>query len=420
MYQTLRALALAAGALCSNIVHSQSLENQSCSSVTKANLLPCALKNSGQLLSHLHQLAAAQTRKDVAGAILPSNPVLSGSIASRTSTEASAINWYLNLSQELEIAGQRTARINMAEAEVDIQKERMEITRRKVCELAWTSFIHLAAALKQKAVADEAERAALALTKSAQALAQAGAGTTIDAELAFVRSLQATKKRIQSTAAVALAQQQLSFVVGVPASIENSVEALTLSVPIQEHHEHEHVHLEAKVIATQITANEAKIDLLYRSFIPNPSLSATVQNDGFNERVLGIGISLPIPLPSPVVRTPALHIEETKQERESLKAQLEFTQKEILLEETQSQTALSSAKELRANLTAEQVKNAEQSLLQLQQEVAARRLSIREGLLAQEALLELLFLDIEFSQNVALAVVEFVRAHHMNFEGINQ
>jgi outer membrane protein, heavy metal efflux system len=60
--------------------------------------------------------------------------------------------------------------------------------------------------------------------------------------------------------------------------------------------------LDVRALDDERRSLSARADALRRARLPNPSLVAFAQNDGFNERVFGGGISIPLPLPAPVGR----------------------------------------------------------------------------------------------------------------------
>src|SRR5262245_45479150 len=77
----------------------------------------CALAASPEVREARAQLEAAAGRQVAAAVLLPSNPTLAGTVSNRRRPPpeaASVLNWSVSLSQELEVGGQRAARVDAA------------------------------------------------------------------------------------------------------------------------------------------------------------------------------------------------------------------------------------------------------------------------------------------------------------------
>ena len=104
-------------------------ERRACAGqVTRSSLVACALAASPDL--HVEREAAGilAGRRQSAGTLLPSNPVLALTGARRSSpgTDRGAVfNWSASLSQEIELAGQRSSRVRAADAEQQAQRLRL-------------------------------------------------------------------------------------------------------------------------------------------------------------------------------------------------------------------------------------------------------------------------------------------------------
>ena len=61
-----------------------------CVTITRVNLVACAQVNSPLLLAELASSRAAEGRREAARPFLPSNPMVSGTLASRTGATARA------------------------------------------------------------------------------------------------------------------------------------------------------------------------------------------------------------------------------------------------------------------------------------------------------------------------------------------
>jgi outer membrane protein, heavy metal efflux system len=385
-----------------------------CDLVTRNNLVRCALKRSQSLVFQGHQIEAARARERKAGLVLPQNTVLSGLIASRRSPVASDLNWYVTLSQEIEIAGQRTARLEGAAAETQALNFKTQLVQREVVALAWTSYLNVAVATRRLAWATKAQLAFQKLQGAAEAMERAGIGTALEVNWAFARMIQADQRAAQAAKALHVAQATLVTLVGGKAQVE----ALSdLSNAFEHLAWQPQKRLELQIFEEMIHALEAKVSLLKRNYLPNPSLSLTLQNDGFREQVLGVGLSLPIPLPTPLGKSPQSDIDETRSQLAGVQAELEASRRAMVLEQFEAQEALQNAQQLRAQLTEARVKSAEQSLDQIASELGSKRLSMREALAAQESLLEILAFDIQASEALVLASLQVAKALGADFQG---
>jgi outer membrane protein, heavy metal efflux system len=315
---------LAAGTSLFSRAQSRRQTDANCVVVNRNNLVRCALLRSQSLLIQEHQLEAARARERKSGLVLPQNPVLSGLIASRRSTEAADLNWYLTLSQEIEIAGQRTARLEGAAADTQALNFKTQLVRREVVALAWTSYLNVAVATRRLAWAAKAQLAFQKLHGAAEAMERAGIGTALEVNWAFARMIQANQRVAEATTALHVAQASLSSLVGGDAQVESLSDLSTafahVSWPPGKR-------LELQIFEEMIHALEAKVSLLKRNYLPNPSLSLTVQNDGFREQVLGVGLSFPIPLPTPLGQSPGPEIDETRSLLASVQAELEASRR---------------------------------------------------------------------------------------------
>lgn len=146
-------------------------------------------------------------------------------------------------------------------------------------------------------------------------------------------------------------------------------------------------------------------------------MSLFAQNDGFNERVFGGGISFPIPLPGNVGRTYLGEISEAEALARRAATDRARVEREIRLEvATATQRFLSLGKEVEA-FTPERVTRAEASLVSLGQEVDAGRLAVRDAVVAQQTLIELLRGNLEARRAWSLASVDLAHALGLPLEG---
>jgi cobalt-zinc-cadmium efflux system outer membrane protein len=392
--------------------------------ITRGNLVRCVLAASLTLSSEQREMDAVQARKLAVSPWLPSNPVLSFSGSSRSVPERSAFNWDATLSQEIEVAGQRGLRRDAAQAAIDAQTSRVTLARRDAAALAWTAFFEVLSAREEQALTQYLQGTTQAVSNVARARADSGLTAPVDADVAdavALRSLQANLAADRRAAiAQALLASALGFVVGRAAlvieggltPVDHVVEAATARLP----HAPEQ-RLEVMALDAERRAFELRAAAFRRTRIPNPTLSLFAQNDGFNEHVFGAGLSLPIPLPGNVGRTYLGEIAEAEALAQKAAIDRERLARAIRLEIlTALSTFNSRAAEVQA-FTSERVTRARETLRSLGEEVEAGRLSVRDALVAQQALVELLQADIAARRAWCLSSVELARAAGVSLEG---
>lgn len=400
-------------------------ETSKCSSrVTRANVVNCALAASLVVKAETQDLEASEARKIAVSPTLPSNPVLALSGGYRTIRSADAYNWYATLSQEVEVAGQRGLRRDAAQAAVDAQSKRVTLSRRETAALAWVAFFEVVAAREEQRLAEGLTKATQAVSVVAHARADKGLIAPVDADVADATTLRVLQVKLAAERRVDQGQAALAFMLGLDPSIgslavegellpvEGVDEALASYGGRAVENRPEVLALEAERRALQLRA-----DAFRRTRVPNPTISLFVQNDGFNERVLGAGVAFPIPLPGNVGRTYIGEIAEAEALSRRAATVKERVQREIRLEVTTAAQAFQSrAKEVQAFST-ERVTRAETSLLSLGQEVESGRLAVRDAVVAQQALIELLRANVEARRAWCLASVDLARALGVPLEG---
>src|SRR4051812_4020913 len=144
----------------------------------------CALAASPEVREAHAQLDVAGGRRASAGVWLPSNPTVSALVSRRrrpAPDAASVLNWSVVLSQELEIAGQRDARVDAVDAEVTARARRVGVAEQEVAAGALISY-------DQASAAQETVRFAAELAETAQTLAAFAEGRAKEAMLAGVEA----------------------------------------------------------------------------------------------------------------------------------------------------------------------------------------------------------------------------------------
>ena len=392
-----------------------------CSSrITRSNLVECALRASLLVKGERQELEATEARKISVSPLLPSNPVLALSGGKTSSSSFANYTWSATLSQELEVAGQRGLRRDAADASIAAQSNRVALSRRDTAALAWVAFFEAVAAREERDLADRLTSATQAVAIAARARAEKGLIAAVDADVADATTVRVLQTKLAAERRVDQGRATLASILGL-APVPGSLLVEGELVPIPEVAGYSGAVIaerpEMLVVEAQRRALELRADALRRTRISNPTVSIFAQNDEFNDRVVGLGISFPVPLPGNVGRTYVGEIAEAEALARRTVTDRERIERAIRLEvTTATQAFLSRGKEVEA-FTPERLTRADATLISLGQEVEAGRLAVRDAVVAQQALIELLRANVEARRAWCLASVDLARAVGLPLEG---
>ncbi len=403
-------------------VLSQSIEvraaSSSCTaSINRENLVPCALEASLVSKAERQSLQAIAGREEAANPLLPSNPVLSVSAAKRESTgQGPVVNWYATLSQEVEIAGQRGARKHAVDAEREAQELSLAVTERAVAAAAWRAYFEVLSAREEIRLAEETETLTAEVLAATKAASDNGLLSGVEADLveaAYLKIVQeklaATRRERQSLAALAsMIVLDPSRTVAVEGELSPIADVEAFAAKEDPHALDKRPEVQALEAAGR--AYQARASLYRRARVPNMTVSVFVQNDGFNERVFGLGLSMPIPLPQPVGRTYAGEITEAEALSRRSTTQADRVRQTLRLDRENALASYRSARQESELYTSERVTRAAQSLKALATEIKAGRLAVRDAIVAEQALVELRRAALLAKKALALASVDLALA----------
>ncbi len=399
-------------------------ESASCAPINRVNLVRCALAGSLAGKAERQNLEVAEARQESARPILPSNPIIKLSGARRSTTGgAPVINWYATLSQEIEIGGQRSARLRAADAEHEAQENAVKKTDRDVAAAAWRAYFEALAAREEVRLTGQLETLTATVAMATRAAADKGLVSGVDADVAETAHLRLSQDHIAATRRAQIAMATLLVSIGKETSasviVEGDLAALADIEEFAAKQDTRAIDKRPELQALEATGRvyEARAALFKRSRIPNPTIGVFVQNDGFNERVFGAEISLPIPLPQPVGHTYAGEIAEANALSRRAKTDVEQARREIRLDLTNARASFAAARAQSDLYTAERLGRAEQSLRAIAAEIEAGRLAVRDAIVAQQALVELLRAGLETKKSLALASIDLAVAAGYPLEG---
>jgi cobalt-zinc-cadmium efflux system outer membrane protein len=155
---------------------------------------------------------------------------------------------------------------------------------------------------------------------------------------------------------------------------------------------------------------ENQVRLLRRSRIPNLTLSAFVARDEFDQQLYGGGLSFPFPLPAPLGHTNKGEIAETRARIEQAENTSEQVKRRVRLEVAQAFLQERSRAEALRAFAPDLLTRAHGDLAALREGLSSHQLSVRDALLAQRSLVELLLARVDTQLAYANAAVELRRA----------
>ena len=394
-------------------------------SLSRANVVTCALRGSPQLKFERLTIEALRGGQAGARAWLPSNPTvtLTGSRRTAATGAQTAYNWHAAVSQELELSGARVARKEAADGQVAAQEQRVLATRRDVAAQAWANYFDVIAAQEELRLTEALSAVAESIAVVARAGADQGLSSALEADVAEASSMSFVQQKFAAERRLNAARAELGILVGLEPGVAPAVQGDLTPIPGSEVAAQR---LLGQGAGTQpeVRASEAaqrslqsQADAYRRSRVPNPSISVFAQNDGFNERVLGLGLSFPIPLPNPVGQTRAGEIAENealsrRAEGESIRIerQLRLATAASLLEYESHRRELDAFSPART-------KRAREALQTIAEQLQAGRLNVRDALASEQTLVQLLQAQVAARLELALASVSLARAAGMALDG---
>ncbi len=386
--------------------------------IARERVVACALAASPEIEALEQGAEAATARRLSARTLLPSNTRVEISAAARRSVRTTDrdTNFYGTLSQELEVAGQRGKRLAVVDASVAAERSRIDAGRREVAAEALRRYFEALAARDERAMIERIDRGMDRLAELAEASEGAGLGSGLGTEVASTMVVKVRQRAIHAARRQAAAEALLGGLLGLdPASPNLDLVGELKPLPIAAEVDvliarGLETRAEIEVANAEREAQRRQGELYRRLRVPNPSLVIYGQRDGFFEQVLGGGVGLAIPLPSPLGHTYKGEIAESRARVRQAEAEIEVLRRRIRAEVVTAHTALKAAEAELALFDVDRLTRVEGYLRELTEEMAAGRMTIREGALLQLALLDLLANYIEVRREHCLASVELARA----------
>jgi outer membrane protein, heavy metal efflux system len=377
----------------------------------------CALAVSPEVREARAQVDAAAGRRATAGVALPSNPTLLTTASNRRRPppeQASVLNWSVVLSQEVEIAGQRDARIDQADAGADAQARRVKVAEQEVAAAALAAYYEALASQEALRFASQLAATAQSLATYADARAKEALVAGVEADVARAEAARIGLARFEAERRLSDAHAALAVLLDVDPKRLALPDALPVAPPRtlpSGSLEDQALALRGEVAAAEMERRvlESRLALVRRERVPNPTISAFFERGEINDRIIGVGLSIPIPLPSPVGRTRAGEIAETLAQLRAAESSQELVRRRVRLEVARAVSAFQTRNAAAALFAGDLLARAQADLSALREAIGSRQLTLREALQWQRSLIELLQADIDVRLALALAWVDLRR-----------
>jgi len=395
--------------------------------LSRDKVVACARAASPRIALDRLRVGVAEARRESARIILPANPVLSASVSHRANTTGQqAVNATGTLSQEIEVGGQRRRRRDVANRRVEQAERGIAVSERDVTAEALHAYFDVLAAQAEAKLIERSLQTARALVEVARERAAAGIGAPIDIDLAAAERTRTEEQAALARGRIAVASTQLATLIGLdPDRGLPEVRGELRPFPVEgpggtRGAQARQNRPELAVADAQRKTQQAELRLLKRRRLPNPSLSFFVQRDGFDERVIGGGLSLPLPLPAPLGRVRKGEIAATRARIAEADAQRSATQRTVTMEAAIAQRTYTARRDAVSVYPPEVIEPAQQTLQDLVEQSESGRLPVRDALVAQQALQDMLLRAIHARHALATASVELAHASGQPFEGGGQ
>lgn len=393
-------------------VSSARADGDACSQITRDNVVDCVVRASAARDAARAGVDAAQGRVRANDPWFPSSPTLSLAASRRTAGTESAVNWNATLGVELEVSGARQARRDSATADMQAESYVATSVERAAAAEGWTAYFDAVAAGDEVALLRRLEAASERVSEAARAGATKGSIPGVESDLAEAAYLRVVRRRIDAQRDVDRARAVLAALLG-----REQPSDIVVTGTLNPLADAERVDLrataeppEARALEARSRAFSTRAAAQRRGRFPTPTLSAFVERDGFNENVLGLGVAFPLPLPEPVGRMHAGEIAESEalaRQTKLLATDSRRRNRALLL---QAFAGYRSARDATQLYTSERTERAQATLASLAAEVEAARIGVRDAVILQEPLLDLLIQAVEARRALCLASVELARA----------
>lgn len=387
--------------------------------LTRADVVRCVLLNDLPLRAAREEVVALQGRRVTAETVLPSRPTLELRAAQREllgHPDVTAFNGGVKLSQEFELGGQRGARLGVADAELGAANQRLATLTREARANATRAYLRLLAAQENAVLVREFASLAQALAAAATGREREELVSKVDATVAVAEAARLRVRALEAERVRSFAAIELASALGQPEAEQVRVTGF-LEMPAAEQISLEPLISKALAARADVAAASAERDaaqwrvkLLERERVPSITVAGFAEREEFGQRVLGGTLSFPLPLPGSLWPSRRGEIDEAQARVLQASTNVEGVARRVRAEVVQAVREEQFRADSVSAYPAGARERAREGLRSLASALAAGRLGVRDALINQRALVDLLEGELSARLGLALARVELRRA----------
>lgn len=396
--------------------------NKNCTGkIALVKVVECVLNHSPEYRKARIELNALRGKKIVASYLFPSNPTLGFMGGNRKQggnpnplTDATGIyvNGEVSVSQEFYLAGQRGARMELAESEFVAGIKRLSVRERNSIAEAVAAIEMYRNSIEEHRITSDLYNLANEMAEMIKARADKGLTAPVDYDIAVSEAAKMHRLMQQALRKKNATKGNLTVMMGVqyslPLEITDEVPELVLAsldteALIADALKHR---VEVEAAEQDVKIAQRRLDLTKRERTPNLTVSGFMQKDGFNENVIGARASIPLR----VWRSNEGEIVENAARQEQSITDLEISKHTIKYEIIKAHTSYTSLKEEMNYYSKDALARIDEDLGFLKKALSQGQMNIREALIASQSLVNFKLSHIQTKTDYAIAKVELLRA----------
>ncbi|MFQ5863289.1 MAG: TolC family protein [Candidatus Brocadiales bacterium] len=278
-------------------------ESAGAQAITLEQAVSMALENNRELAAFRKRLDEARGDLTKASLIVPSNPVIGSFVDNRYNTRDNVVHndYEINLSQEVQIFGQRGKGISVAKKNIEKVRADIETLEWEITSRVKGNFYEVLALKRVLELRDIIQRLFDKLLKAFRTKYEAGAATILEVNSIEIQHAKAKNDYLNARSKYLSSLSNVRLLLGLssdyPLDITGELKYTKVQVELHELMETAQKHRpDLKALELEEERIKRKINLIKSQRIPNPILSGFVaREDGFN-RIAGGAISIPLPI----------------------------------------------------------------------------------------------------------------------------